>query len=511
MNSDGVYVPGAAIGCHVFPYLDRHHWNRLSVANQELHAEASLRTPPWPDHDHTTAVSTTPNRSTRSDDNSGGDNSSGGRAAASVALHVDMVFSMEFSKGDGQYLACGTFDGQIMVFHSQTGRFTSLQEPDGDGTMDDVRRVVFPSETSPHTLISVANDGKVRIWDDIRETSAQPARSRLLGQIDVTPRIDPNDKVCLSPDGSILALGCDLNRRRRHPSKIEVWDVPGQKCIQRFVFPVTIPSITAMELCSDCGAAYLAVALFGNRVCLWDLDKIVPKNKIKKGTTKANVRNAISQPTVGGAGTTSNSNIPDAPAIPPTLVLKRHKDIVQSVAWSPPLLPQPDQPIQRQRYLACGLLNSTIYIWGVPDRTCLHVLGNPSLTPGSPQASYALSFSPDNNGELLVSGCQDGSLSFWNVNEGMCLSKTQPQGVHQDRIWGLAFTPDGRTVATYSTDGTIRFQKASAISLLAGYGKENKDGQELPQKGEQNVDQVTTASNQLRNSAIKASQYVGRM
>ena len=513
MSSSNIYVPGAAIGSCVFPYLDRSIWNRLSLANHELKDEASFRIPPWPDHDHTVSSSGPTKEKGGENCNVHHVNQSGG---GSIALTVDMVFSMEFSRGDGQYLACATFEGQVMIFDSQTGCCTTLQEPtDIGGTMDDVRRVVFPSSSNPHMLISVANDGKVRVWDDFR---VQPPTSRLLGQIDVTARIDPNDKVCLSSDGTILALGCDLNRRRRHPSRIEVWDVPNGSCIQRFVLPMNIPSITAMELCFDAESSYLAVALFGNRVCVWDLDKI-PRKKQSKKDMKSNSSPTVTPADAAGINSASIGNVTSypAPAIPPTLVLKRHKDYVQCLAWSPHAQQHPNCEVKRERILACGLFNSTIYVWGIPDRACLHVLGNPSLTPGSPQASYALSFSPNNYGALLVSGCQDGSLVFWKVNDGTFLSKTQPQGVHQDRIWALAFTPNGRTVCTYSTDGTIRFQKASSMSLQAEReNKKDEDGQEVPtdnDDGKQNIDDktVTNVSNQLRNSAITAAQYVGRM
>ncbi len=75
---------------------------------------------------------------------------------------------------------------------------------------------------------------------------------------------------------------------------------------------------------------------------------------------------------------------------------------------------------------------------------------------------YALAFSP--NGRLLASGCSDGSVRLWNATAqkeglggkiGQYMPTLKLKG-HKDAINILAFSPDGKTLLSGSEDGTIR-------------------------------------------------------
>jgi WD40 repeat protein len=67
--------------------------------------------------------------------------------------------------------------------------------------------------------------------------------------------------------------------------------------------------------------------------------------------------------------------------------------------------------------------------------------GDPNT--GHTNAITQLTFSPD--GKILASGSSDASVVLWEVATGRCLHKIE---AHRGTVSGLAFSPDGKTLAT---------------------------------------------------------------
>lgn len=135
------------------------------------------------------------------------------------------------------------------------------------------------------------------------------------------------------------------------------------------------------------------------------------------------------------------------------LALEGHTGVVDSVAFSP------DGQI-----LASGSYDKTVILWEVETGQQLHVL------EGQTGVVYSVAFSPD--GAILASGAVDGTVVLWDmeaVMAGPAAKPPQPSPTptvtvlspprtlegHAERVWAVAFSPDGQTLASGSADETV--------------------------------------------------------
>jgi RNA polymerase sigma factor (sigma-70 family) len=82
-------------------------------------------------------------------------------------------------------------------------------------------------------------------------------------------------------------------------------------------------------------------------------------------------------------------------------------------------------------------------------------------------AVSAVAFSPD--GRFLASASHDETVKLWETATGRL--KTTLKG-HSDRVFSVAFSPDGKTLASASADRTVRFwdvQTGKELRVLAGH------------------------------------------
>ncbi|MGH3867938.1 MAG: WD40 repeat domain-containing protein, partial [Pseudonocardiaceae bacterium] len=113
--------------------------------------------------------------------------------------------------------------------------------------------------------------------------------------------------------------------------------------------------------------------------------------------------------------------------------------------------------------LATASDDHTVRLWDLGDRDRPHPLG-PPLT-GHTNAVRGVAFSPD--GRTLATISADQTVRLWDLGDR---DRPHPLGApltgHTGPVVGVAFAPDGHTLATASADHTVRLWD---LPRLAGF------------------------------------------
>ena len=81
----------------------------------------------------------------------------------------------------------------------------------------------------------------------------------------------------------------------------------------------------------------------------------------------------------------------------------------------------------------------------------------------------AIAYNPD--GKTIASGSSDNSIRLWNAQSGETISTLKG---HSDWVSSIAYSPDGKTIASGSDDGTIHLwnaQSGETINTLKGHSR----------------------------------------
>jgi WD40 repeat protein len=375
----------------------------------------------------------------------------------------------------------------LLLLPHSNAVFTALFSPDGK------------------TVLTAGADGTARLWD----AATGEAKGASLFHT------GPVEQAAFSPDGRTLAVGCnrsDVSRNLR-VGEVQLWDVAEGRTLGRgLLHPGPLKTLAF----SPDGRTLLTGCIvpperpgdpLRGQARLWDVGRAEPLGPalLHAGPVWAVAFNPDGRTFLTGCEDATARLWQTATGLPVGPLIKSWGNVL-AVAFSPDgrtlLLGSADEPGIAQLWAAppgqalgalahpdkvsalalspdgkallTGCHDGKLRLWDLPGRAPIGTpltLGNPGKTPARkpsgapgplPAFVRALAFHPD--GKLAAAGCADRKVHLWD------LSTRQPHApplLHKSPVVGVAFSPDGQTLATVQSDrrGPQRWRVADGVPL----------------------------------------------
>ncbi|MBP0009414.1 caspase family protein [Roseofilum sp. Belize Diploria] len=353
----------------------------------------------------------------------------------SLEAHHGWVNALAYSP-DGQTLASASDDNSIKLWRVDNGTLLhSLEAHHGS-----VLAVAYSPDGQ--TLASASRDRTVKLWhveDGTLLHSLEAHQSSVLA-------------VAYSPDGQTLASASDDN-------SIKLWRVRKSCLLQSL--QAHKGSVLAVAYSPD--SQTLASSSDDNTIKLWKIEDGSLLHSLGGHQhwiwAVAYSPDGQTLASVSRDGTVKLWHVEDG-----TLLhsLAAHQSSVLAVAYSPD-----------GQTLASASRDGIVILWHVEDGTLLH-------SPVHQSSVLAVAYSPDgqtltsasSNGIVMLWHVEDGTVKLWHVEDGTVKLWHVEDGTflylkaYQDVVNAVAYSPDGKTLASASRDGTVKLLRVDNGTLL---------------------------------------------
>jgi WD40 repeat protein len=252
-----------------------------------------------------------------------------------------------------------------------------------------------------------------------------------------TPICSSISIVAFSPDNQLLVTGDGNNQ-------LVLWRVSDGQV--QGIFPDNSTWVWAVAWSPD--GRILASSGEGQVIKLWDVEskRCVATLNGHQGTVRTLVWHPH-EPLLASCGDDRQIRFWDMETNECTMILQSHENWVISIAWHP----SGDR-------LVSGSLDQTIRIWDRKSGKCLNTL------LGHTSGVWGVGWNPD--GELIATGSTDHTIKIWN-NSGKCLRTLQRNAA----VYTIAWSPDG-ILASGGVDQNITLWDAESgqcLQVLPGH------------------------------------------